>query len=618
MTVWRTTVLTAVTLVSFASAVFSQVVPACRFDPIDVTKYGYQPLRNPPEERSINHLLQTTLAVTYTDPSKVSIGGCGVKLRSYNGQLVGPTLRIRPGDVMDILLDNRLPVESADEVASQIGQEASNAFIETRPHPFNTTNLHTHGLHVSPAANSDNVLLAIGAQTKFPYEIRVPGNHPPGTFWYHAHAHGSTAVQVGSGMAGALIIDDDETKIPPALREANKHEKVMVIQTTLYDADGEVKDITAFFPGSADDPNCAAQKPSCTWAGSKRRVTINGQIVPIITMRPGEVQRWRMIDSGFRESFNLGLEGHVLHEIALDGLYLGRIDDWDGTNVNRTVELQPGYRSDVLVKASMTPGDYKLIDAPVTGVRVPAAPCAVQSTALESASAARAVPKMLAAAPAAPQVTVAGALRTSLLGVEETQNVIAIVRIAGDPLDMKLPASAEMASLAPFPGVNLEAQADGVQQATFKIGSGYDPNDQRASFQVNFRAFNPTHVRNVRLNHTDVWTLTTIGDPPCVPRRPADSKTNPSIPPLPHVFHIHVNPFQTTRLDPSGKPEVVWKDTLLVPPAAQLRLFTQYLDYIGQFVMHCHILDHEDLGMMEIVEVVPDAPASAMPAHGGH
>ncbi len=55
-----------------------------------------------------------------------------------------------------------------------------------------------------------------------------------------------------------------------------------------------------------------------------------------------------------------------------------------------------------------------------------------------------------------------------------------------------------------------------------------------------------------------------------------------------------------------------------MPPAAQLRLFTQYLDYIGQFVMHCHILDHEDLGMMEIVEVIPDAPASAMPAHGGH
>ncbi|HSP15323.1 MAG TPA: multicopper oxidase domain-containing protein [Thermoanaerobaculia bacterium] len=595
----------------------AQVVPGCRFDPIDVTKYGYQPFQNPPEVRAADHVLQTTLAVMYTDPARVSVGGCPVKLRSYNGQLVGPTLRIRPGDIMDILLDNRLPVESPDEVASQIRQEAENAFIETRPHSFNTTNLHTHGLHVSPAANSDNVLLAIAPQTKFPYEIRVPANHPPGTFWYHAHAHGSTAVQVGSGMAGALIIGDDEAKIPAALREANKHEKVMVIQTTLYDAQGEVKDITAFFPGGANDPNCAAQKPSCTWGGSNRRVTINGQIVPIITMRPGEVQRWRMIDSGFRESFNLALEGHVLHEIALDGLYLGRIDDWDGTNVNRTVELQPGYRSDVLVKASMKPGDYKLIDAPVSGVRVPAEPCPAQDAAQQTTSVTRAVPRTLAAT-TAPPVTIAGALRTSLLGVEETQNVIAIVRVAGDPLDMKLPTSAEMAALAPFPGVNLEAQADGVQQATFKIGSGDDPNEPRNSFQINFRAFNPTHVRNVRLNHTDVWTLTTVGDPPCVPRRPAESKTNPSIPPLPHVFHIHVNPFQTTRLDPSGKPEVVWKDTLLVPPAAQLRLYTQYLDYIGQFVMHCHILDHEDLGMMEIVEVVPDAPASAMPAHGGH
>src|SRR5262249_7142561 len=148
-----------------------------------------------------------------------------------------------------LLLDNELPVESPDEVASQVAQEATNAFIDTRPHSFNTTNLHTHGLHVSPVGNSDNVLLAIPPQTKFTYEVKVPPTHPPGTYLYHADAHGSTAIQVGSSMEGALIIEDDPAKLPPALRAADAHEKVMVFQTILYDTTGRADDITAFFPG---------------------------------------------------------------------------------------------------------------------------------------------------------------------------------------------------------------------------------------------------------------------------------------------------------------------------------------------------------------------------------
>jgi FtsP/CotA-like multicopper oxidase with cupredoxin domain len=57
----------------------------------------------------------------------------------------------------------------------------------------------------------------------------------------------------------------------------------------------------------------------------------------------------------------------------------------------------------------------------------------------------------------------------------------------------------------------------------------------------------------------------------------------------------------------------VWKDTLLIPAGQRINIYTQYLDYIGQFVMHCQILDHEDLGMMEVVEMVGEQPTSALP-----
>ena len=198
----------------------------CTYMDIDVSLYGEKPFHNPPEIVARDHVVKTRLAVQYTDPSQVSIAGCGVKLRTYNGQLVvGPTLRVKPGEVLDILLDNRLPAETPAETAAQFEQERSNAHLSVVPASFNTTNLHTHGLHVSPAGNSDNVLLSILPQTKFPYEIKVPASHPPGTFWYHAHAHGSTSIQVGSGMAGALILDDDPAKFPLFLRDANKGEE---------------------------------------------------------------------------------------------------------------------------------------------------------------------------------------------------------------------------------------------------------------------------------------------------------------------------------------------------------------------------------------------------------
>lgn len=548
--------LTTVLALARTPGLLAQPPPSvpCPYQEIDIDKYGRQPFQNPPEERSRDGQLKTIGTVKFTDPKNTSLGGCPLTLRTYNGQVVGPTLRLKPGETLLYTLRNDLPLETPQQVADQVEQQARDAHLSVKPHSYNTTNLHTHGLHVSPSGNSDNVLLAIPPQSTFPYDIRVPDNHPPGSFWYHPHAHGSTSIQVGSGMSGALIIEDDEAEIPPALREANKGEKVMVFQTILYDAHGRADDFTALF---GDNPEreklCKENKPGCTWQHSKRRVTINGQIVPRITMRPGEVQRWRMIYTSFRISMKIQLQGHSLHEIALDGLYLGRVDTWGPTQV---IDLHPGYRSDVLVKASSTPGTYRLVDV--------------------------------------------------LRGGTEDENLLAEIVVEGEPLDMALPTSEEMQRLAPFPGLDLQKQATGVQEAVFKLGADLSTTGQKNYLQINYHAFNPNHIRTLQLGATDQWTLTTVGDPPNVPG---------ALPPLPHVFHIHVNPFQTTRKDPQGNDEVVWKDTVIVPAGAPTNIFTQYTDFIGKFVIHCHVLHHEDLGMMELVEVVGEQP---LKAHDGH
>lgn len=517
--------------------------PDCAYQMIDVEKYGKQPFQNPPDLRAQNGRLETAFTVQYTDPKTTKIAGCGVKLRTYGGKLVAPTLRVKQGDVIDLLLKNNLPKESPNEIQAQFDQENQNAYLDTVPASFNTTNMHFHGLHVSPAGNSDNVLLAIAPQSNFPYEVTLPKDHPIGTYWYHAHAHGSTSIQVGSGMAGAIVIEDDPSVTPKALLAANANEKIFVLQSILYNQQGELNNITSLFPGG----DCSQSSNKDTWPCSKRRITINGQIVPVITMKRGEVQRWRLIDTAFREGIAFAVEGHDLHEIALDGNYLGRVDTWkDG----KAIDLQPGYRSDVLIKASMTPGEYRIVDQPTS-----------KENALRQA--------------------------------DEPEHLLAILKVTDEVDDMALPTSAEMAALAPFGDLDLSKQAVGVQEVAFKLGQ--DMPGKKNYFQVNYRAFNPDHVRQLALGGVDMWSLTTVGDPAAVPN---------SIPPLKHVFHIHVNPFQWQRTGPDGKPQMVWKDTLLVQGPAVTNVYTQYRTYTGKFVMHCHILDHEDLGMMEVEEVV--------------
>ncbi|MCW8999719.1 MAG: multicopper oxidase domain-containing protein, partial [Kangiellaceae bacterium] len=234
--------------------------PGCEFQTINIKKYGLKPFKNPKVIQSDKGELNTTLTVKYAEHN---IAGCDTHLRTYNGELVGPTLKLKPGDTLRVKLRNRMPPcdPKFPERCTHGNGEMNN------PGNFNVTNLHTHGFHVSPAGNSDNVLLQIQPGTDFDYEIKVPPNHPSGTFWYHAHVHGSTALQVSSGMAGTLIVEgglDDA----PGIKEME--EKTFVFQQIAYDCRGVIESyvsqcadgIGGFGPGE--------------WEKTKRHILING------------------------------------------------------------------------------------------------------------------------------------------------------------------------------------------------------------------------------------------------------------------------------------------------------------------------------------------------------
>jgi FtsP/CotA-like multicopper oxidase with cupredoxin domain len=528
-------------------------IPQTPCGPVDLTNYTSPPFQNPPVIASSNGELSTTLVVTYTAPATTKLGDCQVYLRSYNGNLVGPTLRAKPGDTLRILLDNQLPPNPL------IHHVAMNT-----PHDFNTTNLHTHGLHVSPVGNSDNVLLAIEPQTKFQYEIKIPADHPSGTFWYHPHKHGSTALQVASGMGGALIIEGTGLDTAPEIAAAQ--EQIFVFQQIPYSTTGSIE-LTVDTFGDYFGP--------CTWEGDQSALTnltrthsVNGQVYPTLTIAAGEVQRWRFIHAGVRENISVELRGpgiattdihyitntlalNDLHEIAVDGLALGRMSTWQ----DKPVDLAPGQRSDVLVQV-MKPGTYYLIDGPS--------------------------PAEALTCPDKP---------------EEPDLLAKVIVTKATGPAMLLPASDDaLARYKPFPDIipitssknpTNTVKVDNFQETSFTVA------DYGAlNFLAGDHSFDETRIRQLQLGNTELWTMTTKDDSLYYA----------------HPFHIHVNPFQTWRIGPDGSYETLWRDTILVPKGQNTYLYTRYLDYIGKFVYHCHILDHEDQGMMELLEVVLDVP----------
>jgi FtsP/CotA-like multicopper oxidase with cupredoxin domain/peroxiredoxin len=287
-------------------------------------------------------ILSVTLEVKYAHHF---LGDDKVWIRTYNGSFPGPTIRVRPGDKLRVKLTNTLPPEGEVEHKPNL------------PGRLNWTNLHTHGLHVSPVAPSDDVYLSVGPGSEYQYEFQIPANHPCGTFWYHAHHHGSVALQLSSGMAGALIVEGQGLDEVPQIKGIR--DKVLLFQRVTYRMNAQgVGEVLA------DDIYGDEPAP-----GLRAATTINGVIAPNLYMAPGEVQRWRLLHAGLQTTGALGLvnaSDHSklikLHEIAVDGLATGTIRAQD------VITLQPGNRSDVLVKAPAEPGIYLLINNPVAAL----------------------------------------------------------------------------------------------------------------------------------------------------------------------------------------------------------------------------------------------------------
>lgn len=595
------------------------------------------------------------LSVTYTqsrlwNPTEDRFDA--VKLRSYVGNganpnvpYVAPLVEVYPGQTVRMTLHNNLP---ADPTCGTTGGSANT------PHCFNGTNMHTHGLWVNPAGNSDNVMISVNPGVTFQYEYNLPPDHPAGTFWYHSHRHGSTALQVSSGMAGAMIVRGTRVPTPTAngdldtllkrTRAQSFPERVLVFQQIQYacrDAGGNIeKNADGTYACNAGEVGAVEdydQFGPGTWPASGRFTSINGAILgQLPNAETGRIERWRMVHGGVRDTIALqfrkraagapeptGLRAATAqayvdanctgaplayHLVAADGLTMA------AAMKTQVAVFQPGYRWDAMV-VFPEPGDYCILNQ--------------VSTAIGSATNFRPTQLLgtvhVDGAPMAQDL--AGYLKAQLqaaAAVNMPQDVRA--KVTND-----LENGLKLTSFIPHPDVQ-DSEVTGTQTLIFNIDVSQI---NELFFQIDGQPYDPNRLdRTLMLGAVDEWTL----------------RSNF----VSHPFHIHVNPFQIVKIiapdgktdvsaagavddfqkDKSGNPVIdpqypgltgVWKDTLYIKNVAngggtsgeyKVVVRTRYQRYIGDFVLHCHILDHEDQGMMQNIRIaLPDGRGGVSAGH---
>jgi FtsP/CotA-like multicopper oxidase with cupredoxin domain len=423
-----------------------------------------------PEIRARNGILW---AVLEAKPQTVHVGKAAFPGFIYNGNYGGPVLRVHPGDFVHIRLINHLP---------------------------EATNLHFHGLRVTPEGTGDNVHIVVPPGTNFDYAFRIPPNHPPGLFWYHDHLHGSTEPHVEAGLSGAILIEGFSKDFRGL---SGIPEKLMVL-----------KDVSL---------------PGCQGTVLKaqlhcRVMSVNGGADWHTSMAPGSTQLWRICNQGANLWVHLAVPGAVLRIIGRDGTPAEHVAE------TTTIDVMPASRIDVLVTAN-SPGTLTLLaENMMTGSGATMA-LNRQLGTITVAGPATPVPPGAIAFP--PQRD----LRSSPVSVRR------VITFTEDPDANKY----------------------------FIDGKLYDHR------RIDVRA---------ALGTVEEWTVR--------------NQTQDF-----HEFHIHQLGFQLIEINGKKQDFDGYLDDVNVPEMGEVKVLIPFTDptIVGHFVYHCHVLKHEDHGMMANIEV---------------
>lgn len=501
-----------------------------------------------------------------------------------------------------------LPMVPSQEVDGNV-IEPPNCF-----HGPNSTNFHFHGFHVSPHLGQDFVGLELRPPKpfgvsdadmpthgphgesgvvrygQFDFDVdRLRYTQPPGTHWYHAHKHGSTALQVLNGLVGTFEIRgrfDEQLENYFETKGGGKlTDRLMVVQ------------------------QLQEKQPGLGGADQNNSVLINGQANPIVTMAKGEIQRWRFVGATMQASAALRVgfpdankDSPEVRQIAMDGVqfspqnytcqpFLNNPDcsaEKDETPHDEltSFDLSPGNRIDLLVKAPSETGTHCMVFAITSGLD-DTVHAKIISAQKERAAAVAGTCGMPKGAGLGPLFT---------LKVEDRDRPMTF------PTETEFPPGALYLADIPLPPPvtkNPKLHKDIYYQMVNQLQLTDLPTGTGVQFWISQQKYNGDCANEtLTLNVPEQWTLWNNSGG------------------VAHPFHIHQNPFQLVSQSDRTPPDYkypVWRDTMPIPKAAKTvapnsnpsdnawgHATIRYVakEFTGSFVNHCHILGHEDRGMM--------------------
>lgn len=513
-------------------------------------------VHNPPALFSANGVLNVQFSYQQTTDSVGRLLHC---FMTPNG-VQDPTLHVNPGDRLIITVTNNTPASPVEEVfnAPNCGDTSMDG---------SSLNIHYHGTNTTPQCGGDNVVKAlINPGTTFQYNFTFPTDEPPGLYWYHPHVHGIAERDLLGGASGALVVDGIQN-VQPAV--ASHRERILVIRDQpqvqgLGEGAGNCGEDVPFQDISVNfvpiDSNATFDS-----RGNLTNITFTPAV---FTMKAGETQFWRVTNSTADTILDLQvLYDGVPQTMQVVGIDAVPVNSQDGTQPGSLIPVTE-YRLAVAARVEF------LVKAPSSTVKV-----------------AQLVTKNINTGPQG--------------DCDPGRPIFKIVLGNSDEaVDNAVPASTGFVSQQRFGGLG---------NATIS-----------ATRTFQFSEIQPSEFFITQVSAGQQPTLFDNNNPPAVitTQGSVEKWIVQNIAGENHEFHQHQIHFLVQSQDnyeANGNPHNAamngqFADMIEVPfwngkkstpfPQAELLMDFRGMD-IGDFVYHCHILSHEDLGMMAIIRVLP-------------
>jgi bilirubin oxidase len=435
----------------------------------------------PPRLKNISTRPGTVEVSLTAAPARLTLKpGVSTDAFAYNGTSPGPTLELTEGDRVIVHFRNDLP---------------------------EPTTVHWHGIHL-PVSQDGSPFDPVPAGGQRDYTFTIPKG-TAGTYWYHPHLHHKTGYQIAKGLVGAIIVRAPDDPLPKTLTE-----RLLILTDQRFRPDGSI-DLPEphSMEGRIDNEN-----------GREGDVLfVNGQVMPILSIKPNEIQRWRIINASAARVYRLSIPKQSFQHIGSDGgLFEKPVEMSD-------IVVANAERVELLVRGSGTPGTR---------------------TTLQSLPYDRYVPQ------------------TRPKDWNRARDLLTIQVTNDAPV---APVSIPL-TLRPIPALDTSRVT---VRRVVSFGQGMINNRHFDFARVDFTS---------KLGATEIWKVENLVG-------------------MDHPFHMHGFQFQV--IERNGKPEPFpsWKDVVNVRRQESVRFVVRFDDFPGKWMFHCHILNHEDQGMMGILEV---------------